>query len=196
MNHKTLEEELLILQERGKEGPISIGEIVDLLSAKGEFLIILLLSLPFCQPIQIPGLSIPFGIVILCIGIRGAFRKKIWLPKRLLKKELSPQTTTKITRLTIKTLGVMKKWVHPRMIYLCRYRYAYLVNGWVVAFLAFCMVLPIPLPLVNMPAAISIFLISIGVLEDDGLFLLIGYIASLITALFFAILIYSIDLFV
>lgn len=196
MNHNTLEEELLILQERGQEGPISIEKIVDLLSAKGEFLIILLLSLPFCQPIQIPGLSIPFGIVIIFIGIRGAFRKKIWLPKRLLKKELSPKTTMKITRLTIKTLGVIKRWVHPRMVYLCRHRYAYVVNGVVVAFLAFCMVLPIPLPLVNMPAAISIFLISIGVLEDDGLFLLIGYTASLITTLLFVILIYFIDYFV
>lgn len=73
MNQKTLEEELLSLQERGEERSISIREIVDLLSAKGEFLIILLLSLPFCQPIQIPGLSIPFGIVIIFIGIRGAF---------------------------------------------------------------------------------------------------------------------------
>lgn len=113
-----------------------------------------------------------------------------------MKKELSPKTTTKITKLTIKTLKVVKKWVHPRMVTLCRHRYAYLVNGVLVAFLALCMVLPIPLPLINMPAAISIFLISIGVLEDDGLFLLIGYIAALLTALFFTILIYFIDYFV
>lgn len=62
------------------------------------------------------------------------------------------------------------------------------VNGLAICLLGILLALPLPIPLSNLTAAWSILLIAFGILEDDGLFVIIGYLVALLTVLFFFVI--------
>lgn len=181
----TIEEDILLLQEKGKHSSTSIGEILDILSDKGQSLIILFLSLPFCQPIQIPGFSIPFGLAIAFIGLKMVFGKYAWLPKRILAKSITANTLQKITEKSLWLLKKMKRWIYPRLAWLCYYPALQIMNGLLISILGILLALPLPTPFSNLMAAWSILFIGLGLLKDDGVFILIGYFVSLFTVGYF-----------
>lgn len=181
----TVEQKILFLQEISKSKAVSIGEILQILSGKGQSLIILFLSLPFCQPFQLPGLSIPFGLAIAVAGLKMAFGKYIWLPKRLLAKNVSEHSLQKITEKVLWLMTKMKRWVYPRLVGFCNLPCFQIFNGIVIAILGICLAMPLPIPFSNLLAAWSILFIGLGLIEDDGLFILLGYLLSLFTFVFF-----------
>lgn len=185
---RTLEEGILLLRQEAKGTPLSIAGILRILSGKGRSLILILLSLPFCQPIQIPGLSTPFGAAIAFIGLRIVFGKRIWLPQKLLVKKIPPHTFEKITDKTLSLVRKIKPWIHPRLIWMCNSPCMEKVNGLIIFILGIFLALPLPIPLSNLTAAWSIFLVALGMLEDDGVFVLIGYLLSLLTVTFFLLM--------
>lgn len=195
MKNRDLEEDLVILLEISQKQPtISIGEILKILSGKGRAFILIFLSLPFCQPLQIPGLSTPFGLVIAFIGFRMAFGKRIWLPKNMRLKTIPSATVQKIAKKSLKLLRKMKRFIHPRFRWLNEHRPMHVCNGLLIVFLGIFLALPLPLPLTNLSAAWAIFLLSIGLLEDDGAFILAGYLVTLLTIVFVILLAFSIKL--
>jgi hypothetical protein len=185
---RTLEEGLLLLRQEAKGKRLSVAEILRILSGKGRPLILILLSIPFCQPIQIPGLSTPFGIAIAFIGLRILFGKHIWLPKKLLAKKIPSATFDKITDKTLVLVRKIKPWIHPRLIWMCHSPFMEKGNGLMTIILGIFLALPLPIPLSNLTAAWSICLVALGVLEDDGVVVLSGYLLSLITVLFFLVI--------
>lgn len=177
--NSTIEEDILLLQERGKNSSVSIGEILNILSEKGQSLIILFLSLPFCQPLQIPGLSTPFGLAITFIGLKIVFGKYAWLPKGILAKSITPQTLQKITEKILWLLKKMTGWIYPRFPWLCYYPATRIISGLLISILGILLALPLPIPFSNLLTAWSILFIGLGLLKDDGVFILIGYFVSL-----------------
>lgn len=185
---RTLKEAILLVQQEAKHASLSIGEILHILSGKGRPLILILLSMPFCQPIQIPGLSTPFGIAIACIGLRIAFGKGIWLPRKLLAKHIPLITFQKIMDKTLVVIEKIGPWIHPRLIGMCHSPYMEKTNGVIIFILGAFLALPLPIPLSNLTAAWSLLLVSLGMLEDDGIFILTGYLVSSLTVLFFLLM--------
>src|SRR5688572_7293417 len=78
---------------------VTLGELEQRLQGRGFALFILLLSIPFCFPIAIPGLSIPFGVVIMLLGIRIALGRKPQLPDFILNRVIKHSTLEKIVGL-------------------------------------------------------------------------------------------------
>src|SRR5207245_1066199 len=112
-------------------------------------------------PIQIPGLSTPFGILIAFIGLRIAFGKRAWLPKKILLKRVSSKKIQKITLKSLKLMNKTKRFVHPRLEWLCDDHAAIKIgNGLLIFLLGIFLALPLPIPLTNLAASWSIFLIS------------------------------------
>ncbi|MES2344926.1 MAG: exopolysaccharide biosynthesis protein [Chlamydiota bacterium] len=185
--HKnSLRKKIRHLQTSLRNASISIRELLHIFSGSGWALILILFSLPFCQPIQIPGLSTPFGLAIAFIGLRMIFGKHIWLPKKFLAKTIPSHALKKITAKTLKLIKKMRRWVHPRLEWICHYPAMHVVNGFIIFMLGILLALPLPIPLSNLTAAWSILLIALGILENDGLFILIGYAVFLSTLAFFA----------
>jgi hypothetical protein len=85
---KNLEERILLLQRQAEKGPLSLEEILHILSGRGQALALILLSIPFCQPLQIPGTSFLFGLMPAFKVIRKANKKKLWLPKKSIAKKI------------------------------------------------------------------------------------------------------------
>jgi hypothetical protein len=191
-NYFTLEERIEILQKKGSL--FSVEEILNTLSGKGQSLILLLLSLPFCLTLQFPGLSTPFGLMVAFIGLRMAFGKRIWLPKSFLAKKIKPQILQKIAGKSLLLLKKMQPWVDCRLMWFCHHYAFRIINSILISLMGIFLALPLPIPFSNLLAAWSIFFIGFGILEDDGLFVLVGYLISLLTFSFFAAIIWGSDL--
>lgn len=194
-NHHPLDERLAVLIQVSDKETITIKEVLQTLGGKGKEILLIFLSLPFCLPIQIPGLAIPFGIISAMIGLGLAFRRhKILLPKFLQSKSLKGKTIKKIAKKGLWLTKKMKKWVHPRLKVMCRHHLISMLNGIIIFILGILLALPLPVPLTNLVAAWGILLMSLGMLEDDGLFVSIGYGIALGCIIFFFFIFFSLNL--
>lgn len=173
-----LEQRMALLLKKTESSSISLEEILNILSGKGQCLILILLSLPFCQPLQIPGLSTPFGIVIAFVGIRMAFGNHVALPKKILAIKIKPSILKKMANSTLWFVRKARFFIHPRLQWVCENSTLKKVNGLMISALGVFLALPLPIPLSNMVAAWSILLIGVGILEDDGLFVVLGYVVA------------------
>ncbi len=149
-------------------------------------LMLVFLSLPFCQPIVLPGLSTPFGTVITLLGIRYAFGFHPWLPDRLLNTTIPANLLHTILRAGSKVLRQLERFLHPRMTWVCEFRLSQCAAGLMIAISGFCLLLPLPVPLSNLMPAISIVITSAALSERDGLMYLVGAFVFFINVLFFA----------
>jgi hypothetical protein len=183
--YKTLDDCLKILLEKADNRPISIKQILHTLQGKGALFILVFLALPFCQPITLPGLSTPFGIVIMFIGLRFAFRRKEWLPKFILKKTISPKLLKNIAGKCLYLMKKLKRWIHPRYKWICTHRFSMHLHGVVIIILGLLLALPLPIPLSNIIVAWPLVLLGLGLMKEDGLFIAIGYTLFLICVIFF-----------
>lgn len=181
----SLEEGIALLKKENLKSPLTLREILRVFPGKGRSLILILLCIPFCQPIQIPGLSTPFGLLIGFLGLRILFGKHLLLPKKLLEKKISSKSFQKISDAVLKLNKKIKPWTHPRILWMSHSKFMERLNGLVILILGLFLALPLPVPLSNMSAAWSLCLVSFGMLEDDGVFILIGYIVSFLTLIFF-----------
>jgi hypothetical protein len=180
-NTNTLEENLVALLETASKAPcLSVEEILSLLSEKGRLLILVFLSIPFCQPLSIPGLSVLFGLLITIIGFRMMLGKSIRLPGFIKKKTIPSQTLKKSIHRLLKILKKLRKYIHPRLYKLCRRGVMKRVHGGAIFLLGIFLSLPIPVPISNMLAGWAVFLLGTGLLEKDGLLIIFGYTASIV----------------
>lgn len=171
-----------------KNEELSIRQIFAQLSGKGYATLLILFSLPFCIPITIPGVSTPFGLTLCFLGLRLAFGKKLWWPDWILDKKLSSKTVSKLVDHVTTALNYTKKLLKPRLHIFTQSYLADRIHGIAVFFLGILLSLPLPIPFSNMLAAIPILLIGLGLLEDDGLMIIIGYIfATICFAAFIAL---------
>lgn len=177
MKHKpaSLEQSIKHLLKKAHQQPISFKFLFETLSGKGRYLILLLLSLPFCQPIPLPGLSTIFGILIALIGISITMGRHVILPKAFLKRKVSHKAIESIAKKALWLVKKIKPLLHRRLelfVYQPAFR---ILNGVLIIFLGLFLALPIPIPLTNLIPGWIIFIMALGLLEDDGLMILIAY---------------------
>ena len=169
---------------------VTFGELEIKLQGRGFALFILLLSVPFCFPIAIPGLSIGFGIVIMLLGIRIALGRKPQLPDFILRKEIKHKTLERIVGFGLKLCQRMEKVARPRMHFLREHPGAVKLIGIGLASGGVQLLLPLPplIPLSNTIPAVSVVLLTVGLIERDGVFVLCGYFVNLCAWAYFALM--------
>ncbi len=164
----------------GEDGAIvTVQTILDRVSVKGFGILLVIFSLPSAMPVPAPGYSTPFGFVLLILGLQIFSRRDYpWLPERILKKEVGIGTKPRLVRAMIFFLRILEFFIRPRLGFMFQ-------NGITIRFLAFIILLCaasmiIPIPLTNTAPAFGIFLIGLGMLEEDGLLAIGGVLASLV----------------
>lgn len=175
-------EEILVITRQSDS--IKFSHLLHILAGKGYAASLIILILPFCFPIQIPGFSTPFGIMLAFIGLRIAFGKKPWWPKWILEKTIQSKHLIPIIEKTMVTVKYLQKILHPRLVALTQNPIAHLCNGLLIFLLGAFLALPLPIPFTNLFPAFPILFIGLGLLEDDGVFILIGYLLGMLFLLF------------
>jgi hypothetical protein len=182
---KKLSEEVAGLRDRFAAGPLTLGEAVMVLQGRAWTLVLILLALPFITPIPIPFLSTPLGLAIALIAVRLALGQKPWLPERLLAKPLPPGFFGAMLKFSGRVLRVLEKFLQPRAAWLAETPVFMRLHAGMIMLAALVLLLPLPVPFTNAFPAWVILLIAGGLLERDGVAIILGYVAGAGGAAFF-----------
>ncbi len=176
--YRRLSDDLKTLLELAAGRGLTVGRIIEILHGRGFDVLVILLALPFCTPIPLPGLSTPFGLVLMFLGLRITLRQRPWLPRRLLEREIPYPTLEKMITAALKVAQRLERMLHPRMRFVNRWTSFAVFNGLVIVSSAFLLMLPLPIPFTNTLPAWSILLLAAGMMEDDGAFIIAGYVMA------------------
>lgn len=180
--------ELAELHARAGERAVTLREVIFVLRQRAYMLLIVLLALPFIQPIPLPGLSTPLGIAITLIALRLSLGQRPWLPKRIQRTKLPAGFFGKVLAVTARLLRFLESVLRPRWPVITSTALLNQFHAIVIFTSAAILLLPLPVPFSNFLPAWAIFLVACGLLERDGLFIVLGYVAFVAGAIYFILL--------
>lgn len=179
---KKLSNELHQLAERFAERKVTLHEVMDVLGVRASGLLIIILALPFCSPISIPGLSVPFGVIILFIAARFALGLPPWLPKRLLATQLPPRFFRAVLEGASKFIGWIEKRLKPRWLWWTATPGRLRWHAAMVGFCGFLLLMPlVGIPFTNTFPALVIVIGMLGMMERDGMAIAGAYALLVVT---------------
>lgn len=184
-----MSEDLQEVLHLAEEGPVTARVLLEHLGPRGHALLALLLVLPFLQPVPLVGLSTPIGLAIALLGAFMALGKPPWLPHRWLDKELSPHVVLRTVRIGQKLLTRAERFIKPRGRWLHAHPWANRIGGMLIAISGIQLALPLPILFTNTMPCLVIAVLSVGLLEQDGLWVAIGSLLFLAVAAVFLSLI-------
>ncbi|MEM9770566.1 MAG: exopolysaccharide biosynthesis protein [Cyanobacteria bacterium P01_D01_bin.73] len=150
--------------------------LADVLALAGErtfgFLFVLL-SLPSALPVPAPGYSVPFGILLAWLGAQMALGSdQPWLPKVWRSRSIGRERLSGILNAALPWLRKLEILSRPRLIPICRSPVGRLVLGAAVTLMGLSMIAPVPGT--NTLPAMGIFVVGLGLIDDDGAIALLG----------------------
>lgn len=171
---------------RVAEGEATLGGLMDALRDRTYSLFVLLLTLPFCTPVPMFGISTPFGAVIAYLGVRLALGMEPRLPDRIRARPISRRTLGSVLRGAERLLRWLERFMRPRLQVLTATWLARAVVGAMIAGSAVLLMLPLPVPASNFFPAVTIVCLAAGLTQDDGAAIVVGFILFALTLGFFA----------
>lgn len=177
---KTKNVSQLILELSENQDSVTIAEIIEALKNRGIALLMAIFAVPAAMPAPAPILGTVLGLPLFFLVIQLFLgRKEVWLPQKINNSSISSANL----KLASKWLKKPELLLHPRL--------GFVISRFVISIFCFIfvIVMMLPVPLTNTIPAFAILLISLGMFERDGLFVLAGII---IGSLWIAILTYAI----
>ncbi len=152
---------------------ISVGQILEALKDRGFGVIIILFALPNAI---IPLAWVLGAPILLFAGQLILGQSKPWLPEIMRRQEIPRQTFTKIAGYVVRYLSMMERWLKPRWGGLTSGPMERVIGLWLV-FLT--LVLLVPVPFGNALPAFAISIVAAGLIEKDGIAIVVGSLAGL-----------------
>lgn len=186
----SLGEKLGVVMERLPPQGVTLREIRDAIGQDGLLLLTVFLTLVFMVPVSIPGVSTVFGSAILLIALSRFFGRQVWMPDRILQRTLpTDKLRSALNRGSI-WLHRLERVSRPhRLNRLASGFVSDLVNNGAMILGALLLMAPFGLiPFSNTLPALALLLLAIGMMQRDGLCILLGHVANVLTILYFAVL--------
>ncbi|MDZ4363409.1 exopolysaccharide biosynthesis protein [Brevundimonas sp.] len=153
-----------LAEAAGPDG-MTLREIRDRLDERAFGLMILILAIPCLVP-ALYGVPQIVGIPILLLaGQMLVGREEPWLPEAVLKRSVSKAWLDRMADFAVKRMGWFERLSRPRL--------AFFAQGWAERAAAAFMILAtvtIVLPMTNTVPSVALTLLSVGLIQRDGLF--------------------------
>src|SRR5579864_1621939 len=155
---------------------VSLGDMADCLGRKSICVWLLVLALPMAFPIQVPGISILFGVPLMLVSAQLMLGyRRAWLPRLLARRSIARSDYVAIVARLQPTLRRLERLVRPRV--------SSLTNGWArfpigLICLVLAAIITLPVPLGHVVPGTAICLLALGLMEGDGLVVGLGLVAS------------------
>ena len=163
----------------GKSETVTFLEMMDSAGARVHGLALLLLVLPETVPLPLPSASLILAIPLLLISLHLAlFGEGSRWPARLNTVHVRRSAVAATAHYVAPVLEWFENLSRPRWSMIARHEH---LLGLVCAYLA--LILLLPLPLMNTPPAISMALIALGLIQRDGLLVILGLIGTIATTI-------------
>jgi hypothetical protein len=167
-----------LAQENNHSGT-TIGALLDALKDRGFGAVIILFSFPSAVlPIAwILGTPILFFATQLAIGL-----EEPWLPEALRRPGLGRETFNRLMAYAVKYLRIVERGLKPRWTWLTGRTMERIIGVYMV-FLTLILLVPI-VPFGNALPAFGVGIIAVGLLEKDGLAIIIGSLIGAVGAVY------------
>jgi hypothetical protein len=165
---------------------MTLRQLLGTLGEQGLLLFCIFLTVPFLLPVQIPGLSTVFGLLIAVIAVGVTINRIPRFPQWLMEHHVPAKHLSLVLEHGARLFARVERWVCPRWLAFTHRPIMNRVTGLFLLLAAVLLTLPLLLPFSNMLPALAIFLLTVGILQRDGLFILCGYVVILGTVVYFA----------
>lgn len=175
---RTSEILLEIAEDKSLSGNLTFQSILQMFGDRTFGVAFLFFALPGALPLSIiPGVSVLFGVPIMIFAIQMVLAgKTLWLPNKVANQVVSHDKVAKIIYAAKPYLIKVEKLLKPRLAVMTS-RPMEILNGLIIFCLA--LLLMVPIPFSNFIFASLIIIFSLGIIEKDGVFIIIGYVAFL-----------------
>ncbi|MBB3221841.1 exopolysaccharide biosynthesis protein [Pseudoduganella umbonata] len=191
MHGETISQRIRTLVRSLPRTGITLSELIHRVGNDGLLLLTALLTLVFLIPVSIPGVSTVFGGAILLIGLSRLFGRELWIPARMREKVIGTRKLRPVLRKALPWLQKIERVSRPNRIRwlvadgaVNRMNDVSMILGAVLLMMPFGMI-----PFSNTFPAVALLFFAIGLLQRDGVCVLLGYIANLVTIAYFGVLV-------
>jgi hypothetical protein len=178
----------LVHEARNRDG-LTIADALELMGKSGFGFVMLLLALPALIPIPGP-FGMVFGSALAIVSLQFAIgRRSLWLPSVLAHRRISATAFEALERYASPMVRKIEHLIRPRrMETFTGPRMPYLL-----ALPVFCLAVAValPIPFGNLAPVAALCVIAIGLIERDGLVVLLGLGMTLIALAVTGALLYA-----
>lgn len=162
-----------------KDGHTSVGELLKDFHENGLLLMMLFLALPVAIPLPYPpGFTTIIGIPLILLSIQMLLGfRHVFLPQRISRYEISNNVLIAISNKVVPLLRWLERYIKPRFSF-AQFIYCEQFIGFISLICAISVA--IPLPLTNSIPALGIAIMALGLLNRDGIVVLLGLVISII----------------
>lgn len=176
-HHRITDLFIQLLHDEQLKSHLTFGQIIKKLGDRSYGFILLFFAIPSALPFSfIPGISFIFSIPIALGSLAMAIGENtIWIPTILENQTISKKTFAKVIRYSLPIIRKTEYFLKPRYS-MMNSRPLMILNGITIFFLSILLMLPIPFSNFFLASLIAVF--SLGLIEKDGLFILLAYVLS------------------
>ena len=165
------------INEQGDK-PVKIGAMIHYFGDRAFGFLLLVFALICIIPLPIPGIHMFLSLPLFYLCIQQFLgRREVWFPEKVLNYEIPSSALNEISLKAMPWVKKIENISKPRLEFLVQgigYQIFGAICFYITAFLS------IPLPLTNLVPAIGISLMALGLLNRDGLALIVGSIIGIV----------------
>lgn len=156
---------------------VSVSDLMRAMDARAVAALILLFALPNVVPTP-PGTSSILGLPLLYLTAQMMLGKLPWLPAIIADRSMTRSDFNSFVGRVTPLLARAERLLKPRLLFVTSATGERIIGG---ICLTLAIVLALPIPLGNMLPAFAISLMALGVLERDGLWVIIGFLVGVLS---------------
>lgn len=149
---------------------VSINDLLVKLGGKASGFLLFLFAVPNLFPMA-PGVSGILGLPLIFLAAQLSLGFEPWLPDFISRRSFSREKFHALLKRVIPWLEKIEKILRPRASYLTSASAKHFIG---FACLTQSLILALPIPLGNMLPALAICIMALGLIEHDGVWVLIG----------------------
>ncbi len=167
------------------EQTVTVRQMLKLVGEQGLLILCMILMLPFLLPISVPGVSTVFSIVVILVGI-SVTTNWLWLPERIMNRHIDAKSMSSSMRSGAKTFARIDNIIRPRLLWLTHTGTMNRVNGLMLIFGGILLIFPLAIvPFSNTLPGWAILLLAAGIVQRDGLMVVLGYVLTVLSVIYF-----------
>lgn len=168
---------LLAIAAAEERDRISIGDLLEALKRRALGALMFIFAIITALPMP-PGVSAIVGAPLVFLSAQLMLGMNAWLPRIITDRSLSRVDFHRVMKIASPWLARAEGIMKPRFVFLAK-RPAVYVAGF-IAFVMSLLVL-LPIPGANMAPSIAICIIALGLLERDGVWIVLGALVGIIS---------------
>ena len=173
MSVRSLSEVLTEFIESIETEKVSLADIVEAFHERGFGIIWLIFAAPMALPIPVPpGINVLLATPLLLISAQMMLKRHtLWMPEKIKQRQFSASKLKATLKAVIPWLQKIEVLVKPRLEFMTQSTISSLA-GFLGIFMALAVCVPVPLS--NTVPSFGIAMMAIGILNRDGLAVLLG----------------------